>query len=79
MKLLCIIGVLCFLACDVNGHGYLLEPPGRASAWRAGFPTPHNYDDNALFCGGFAVGFVLIMYLIVVVVVVFIYVVIILI
>nr|KAG5714949.1 hypothetical protein BaRGS_000437 [Batillaria attramentaria] len=23
--------------------------------WRRGFDTPHNYDDNQLFCGGFSV------------------------
>lgn len=39
-----------------SGHGRLMDPPGRSSAWRLGFSTPHNYDDNALFCGGFSVG-----------------------
>ena len=33
-------------------HGRLTEPPSRASAWRFGFDTPENYDDNQLFCGG---------------------------
>lgn len=37
----------------VNGHGRLIEPPSRASAWRYGFDTPHNYNDHELFCGGF--------------------------
>ncbi|CAH1112436.1 unnamed protein product [Psylliodes chrysocephalus] len=36
-----------------NGHGRLIEPPSRASAWRYGFNTPHNYNDHELFCGGF--------------------------
>ncbi len=40
---------------SVYGHGRLLEPPSRASAWRAGFDTPVNWDDNELFCGGFDV------------------------
>ncbi|KAL8558281.1 hypothetical protein ACOMHN_063975 [Nucella lapillus] len=37
-----------------NGHGRLLEPPGRSSMWRLGFSTPPNYNDNALYCGGFS-------------------------
>jgi Lytic polysaccharide mono-oxygenase, cellulose-degrading len=36
-----------------SGHGRLIQPPSRASAWRFGFPTPPNWDDNELFCGGF--------------------------
>ncbi|XP_064601261.1 uncharacterized protein LOC135467415 [Liolophura sinensis] len=36
----------------VGGHGRLIDPPSRASMWRYGFSTPHNYDDNQLFCGG---------------------------
>lgn len=38
---------------SVSGHGRLIEPPSRASAWRYGFDTPHNYNDHELFCGGF--------------------------
>ncbi|XP_076254086.1 uncharacterized protein LOC143192558 [Rhynchophorus ferrugineus] len=37
----------------VEGHGRLIEPPSRASAWRYGFDTPHNYNDHELYCGGF--------------------------
>jgi len=37
----------------VIGHGYLLKPPARTTAWRVGFNTPINYNDNQLFCGGF--------------------------
>jgi len=36
-------------------HGRMLEPPGRSSMWRVGFPTPKNENDNALYCGGFGV------------------------
>ncbi|XP_019555760.2 uncharacterized protein LOC109425025 [Aedes albopictus] len=36
-----------------NGHGRLIEPPSRASAWRYGFSTPPNYNDHELYCGGF--------------------------
>nr|XP_036229776.1 uncharacterized protein LOC106622051 [Bactrocera oleae]XP_036229778.1 uncharacterized protein LOC106622051 [Bactrocera oleae]XP_036229779.1 uncharacterized protein LOC106622051 [Bactrocera oleae]XP_036229780.1 uncharacterized protein LOC106622051 [Bactrocera oleae]XP_036229781.1 uncharacterized protein LOC106622051 [Bactrocera oleae] len=35
------------------GHGRLIEPPSRASAWRYGFQTPPNYNDHELYCGGF--------------------------
>ncbi|XP_041356040.1 uncharacterized protein LOC121373444 [Gigantopelta aegis] len=48
--------VSCFLLsyCTcVHAHGRLVEPPGRATAWRYGFKTPINYNDNALYCGGF--------------------------
>ena len=38
-----------------NGHGRLIEPPSRASAWRYGFDTPPNYNDHELYCGGFNV------------------------
>ncbi|XP_027204252.2 uncharacterized protein LOC113797978 [Dermatophagoides pteronyssinus] len=33
-------------------HGKMMEPPARNSAWRAGFPTHIDYNDNELFCGG---------------------------
>lgn len=36
----------------VNGHGRLMDPPARSSAWRLGYNTPVNYDDNQLYCGG---------------------------
>ncbi|XP_026462853.1 uncharacterized protein LOC113365532, partial [Ctenocephalides felis] len=39
---------------SANGHGRLIEPPSRATAWRYGFDTPPNYNDHELFCGGFA-------------------------
>jgi len=29
------------------------DPPGRSTAWRHGFNTPINNEDNELFCGGF--------------------------
>ncbi|OTF79436.1 hypothetical protein BLA29_001691, partial [Euroglyphus maynei] len=36
-------------------HGKMMEPPARNSAWRAGFPTHIDYNDNELFCGGLTV------------------------
>ncbi|XP_012282768.1 uncharacterized protein LOC105700977 [Orussus abietinus] len=45
------LGVL-FLP-EAIGHGRLIEPPSRASMWRYGFDTPHDYNDNELYCGGF--------------------------
>ncbi|XP_073982144.1 uncharacterized protein [Rhodnius prolixus] len=41
--------------CGVEAHGRLMDPPARNSMWRFGFPTPVNYNDNELFCGGYAV------------------------
>ncbi|XP_017121026.1 uncharacterized protein LOC108141913 [Drosophila elegans] len=41
-----------FMTC--TGHGRLIEPPSRASAWRFGFQTPPDYNDHELYCGGFA-------------------------
>ncbi|KAL3272128.1 hypothetical protein HHI36_022611 [Cryptolaemus montrouzieri] len=38
----------------IKGHGRLIDPPSRASAWRYGFNTPHNYNDHELYCGGFS-------------------------
>jgi hypothetical protein len=43
---------------DVSGHGRLIDPPSRSSAWRFGFNTTINYNDNELFCGGFNVSHV---------------------
>ncbi|KAH9495281.1 hypothetical protein Btru_016289 [Bulinus truncatus] len=35
----------------ILGHGRLLDPPSRMSAWRAGFNVPINYDDQGMNCG----------------------------
>ncbi|XP_063868498.1 uncharacterized protein LOC135104810 [Scylla paramamosain] len=40
---------------DVRGHGRMMEPPARNAMWRFGFPNPVNYNDNELYCGGFAI------------------------
>ncbi|XP_046618098.1 uncharacterized protein LOC124304106 [Neodiprion virginianus] len=42
----------------VKGHGRMMDPPSRNSMWRFGFPNPVNYNDNELFCGGYAVQWV---------------------
>ncbi|XP_005092455.1 uncharacterized protein LOC101859842 [Aplysia californica] len=47
--------LLSLLSPMCQGHGRLLEPPSRSSMWRLGYDTPHNYDDNQLFCGGVGV------------------------
>ncbi|XP_057337390.1 uncharacterized protein LOC130675621 [Microplitis mediator] len=39
----------------VFGHGMLMDPVNRASAWRRGFNTPINYNDNENYCGGYNV------------------------
>ena len=38
---------------STHGHGRLIQPPSRASAWRYGFNTPADYNDSEGFCGGF--------------------------
>lgn len=38
----------------VNGHGRLMDPPARNCMWRFGYPNPVNYNDNELYCGGYA-------------------------
>ena len=36
-------------------HGRMIEPPARNAMWRVGYPTPPNFEDSELFCGGIAV------------------------
>lgn len=36
-------------------HGLMIEPPARNAMWRFGFPTPPDYGENELFCGGLQV------------------------
>lgn len=38
----------------VSGHGRLMNPPARNAMWRFGYPNPVNYNDNELYCGGYA-------------------------
>ena len=40
---------------SISGHARLTEPPGRSTAWRFGFNTPRNDNDNELNCGSFSV------------------------
>lgn len=40
---------------EIRGHGKLMDPVNRSSAWRKGFNTPENFNDNENFCGGFGV------------------------
>ena len=50
---LCIVLLVANIV-SVEGHGMLLNPPARSSAWRedpARFPA--YYQDNQMFCGGF--------------------------
>jgi hypothetical protein len=48
------LSILTLLAKESSQHGYLQEPAARNCAWRFGFKTPENFDDNGLNCGGFA-------------------------
>ena len=49
---LAILAILASLFSLVRGHGYLKDPPSRASRWRYGFSGPTEYTDNQLSCGG---------------------------
>jgi len=40
---------------EIHGHGMLMEPVNRGSAWRKGFKTRINYDDDGNYCGGLSV------------------------
>lgn len=57
MKPLLTLHLYCFLAVmkGAAGHGRLWEPPARSTLFRRGYATTPNYNDNQLFCGGFAV------------------------
>ena len=55
--ILFVVGIVIAIIHHANSHGYLADPPSRSSAWRLGFKTPINYEDNQLFCGGFDVRF----------------------
>lgn len=37
---------------EIYGHGMMMDPVNRSSAWRKGFPVKPNYTDNEHFCGG---------------------------
>ncbi|XP_008211706.2 uncharacterized protein LOC103316982 [Nasonia vitripennis] len=39
----------------IYGHGMVMDPVNRSSAWKKGFKTPVNYDDNEIYCGGISV------------------------
>ena len=43
------------LVSSIDGHGRMIDPPSRNSAWRYGFPNPPFYTDNELNCGGYNV------------------------
>ena len=62
----CVVVIVLLITClfDLSdGHGRLLDPPGRSSVWRdPRFKTDPsfqnariNYDDNGLNCGGYQV------------------------
>ncbi|CAK9813288.1 hypothetical protein ANTQUA_LOCUS7565 [Anthophora quadrimaculata] len=46
----CLLGI--YLE-EIQGHGMMLDPVSRSSAWRKGFPVEPNYNDNEVYCGGF--------------------------
>ncbi|CAG9788924.1 unnamed protein product [Diatraea saccharalis] len=48
---LAILALTAYLS-DVWGHGRVLQPVSRASAWRVGHQTAPDYDDDGVNCGG---------------------------
>ncbi|XP_018372860.1 PREDICTED: uncharacterized protein LOC108767449 [Trachymyrmex cornetzi] len=40
---------------EIYGHGMMMDPINRSSAWRKGFPVEPNYTDNEHFCGGYGI------------------------
>lgn len=40
---------------QIRGHGMMMDPVNRSSAWKKDLPVPPNYNDNQLFCGGYEV------------------------
>lgn len=50
---LIIANILTIIMPNCDGHGRLIEPPSRSSAFRYGFATPPNFNDHELYCGGF--------------------------
>jgi hypothetical protein len=52
LGVLVILAVVCSLPSAILAHGRLIMPPARSSMWRYGFPTPENYNDTGLNCGG---------------------------
>jgi len=47
--------VVLLMAIGTHQHGHLMDPVNRSSMWRRGYNTPVNWNDNEVFCGGFAV------------------------
>ncbi|KAJ8664868.1 hypothetical protein QAD02_006530 [Eretmocerus hayati] len=50
---LCFFLILSLFSWEIESYGRVWEPVHRGSAWRKGFPTPINYEDNMNQCGGF--------------------------
>ncbi|KAF7267309.1 hypothetical protein GWI33_019431 [Rhynchophorus ferrugineus] len=59
LTLLLVVCLGVFINKEVNGHGYMIHPPNRASLWRIDWRQPSNYEDNEFFCGGTHVQYVL--------------------
>lgn len=58
MMICAAVVVVCMLLSEtVVGHGMVHDPVNRAKRWRYDRKAPADYDDNQLFCGGFAVRF----------------------
>ncbi|XP_034936365.1 uncharacterized protein [Chelonus insularis] len=58
IKFLFIITIMMVNLSEIFGHGMLMDPVNRGSAWRKGFNTPVNYNDNGNYCGGYTAHFI---------------------
>lgn len=54
-KRLMLVVVMSVYVQSSHQHGRVIDPPARSTAWRYGYDTPVDYDDNQLYCGGLQV------------------------
>lgn len=55
IKFTLVLAILIANLLQINGHGMVMDPVNRSSAWKKNFTTPVNWDDSGLFCGGIGV------------------------
>ena len=52
---LTLLTFLTLMTPECEGHGRLLEPPGRGSMWRYKYEVPPNTNDHENNCGGIGI------------------------
>lgn len=55
IKLLLLPAIFLAIFQEACGHGMVMDPVNRSSAWRKHFKVPVNWDDTELYCGGISV------------------------